>query len=490
MNKVNKILKNDLGKSISSSYLLFFLNNIVALFLTPYILKFISKEEYGLYILCIDFLAWVSFLEFGTNKVVESKAGHLIAKGELEKLNISFNTSLFFQILISIVIFPLFFSLIYFGVDKPNIPHLTLIIIVFSISASLSVFKSLFSAIIIASKKIHLDNRIQLVTNVLNYLLILLLVPFIGVLGMAAITLLTALIMLYRSNYRIKKLFPEIHISFKNFRKEELKSLFSLGLYFSLGSIATLLLTKIDSFVIGREFGLETVASFYITIKLYMLLQKVFQIFLNNFRPHISQLFGKNDFRAIYEIYKVMFSFTFGFAVIIIALFTLLNEWFVNLWVGKEFYISDEFSFIFGLCILVDLLTIPSRIVLVSSLFEIKKQSYLRALEALGRMLFLVLFISKLNLIALPYSLLFSSFTFGLLFFGFQMYKYFKNNNIQIRLTEYMIASVCVLTFLTIFNYSLIIAVLFMIFFGVLFISFYFTKYNSSIKNTLAFLFK
>ena len=78
--KSKTIFKSDLGKSISSGYLLFFINNIVALFLTPYMLQFISKEEYGLYILCVDFLAWVSFLEFGTNKVVESKAGHLIVE--------------------------------------------------------------------------------------------------------------------------------------------------------------------------------------------------------------------------------------------------------------------------------------------------------------------------------------------------------------------------------------------------------------------------
>ncbi len=431
MKKVKKVLKSDLGKSISSGYLLFFVNNIVALFLTPYMLKFISKEEYGLYVLCVDFLAWVSFLEFGTNKVIESKAGHLIAKDDYEGLNKTFNTSLFFQLLVSLLILPMFFALIYFGIDKPQVPHLSIIILLFSISASLSVYRSLFSAVIISSKKIHLDNRIQLVSNVLNYALVLLLVPYVGVLGLAIINLLALLIMLLRSNFRIKKLFPQIKISRSFFEWAELKRLFSLGMYFSLGSIATMLLTKIDSFVIGKEFGLETVASFYITIKLYSLFQKVIQMFLNNFRPHISQLYGRQDYQAIAQVYKVMTPKVLSIAAIGIGFIMLVNHFFITLWVGKDFYLSATFSVLYGLWLFMEFYTLTARIIVIPSLFKIKKIGIVKFFEALLRIGILLILLPYLKILSLPLSAALASFVLGVLFFYVLIKKYFSEHQVK-----------------------------------------------------------
>ena len=106
------LLKSDLGKSISSGYALFLMNNVVALFLTPYMLQFISKEEYGFYVLCVDFLAWIGFLEFGTSKVLESKAGHLIARSETSKLRTSFNSAFYFQLVIAVLIIPAYYFLL------------------------------------------------------------------------------------------------------------------------------------------------------------------------------------------------------------------------------------------------------------------------------------------------------------------------------------------------------------------------------------------
>ena len=430
--RLSNIFKSDLGKSISSGYLLFFLNNIVALFLTPYMLRFITKEEYGLYIMCVDFLAWIGFLEFGTSKVLESKAGHLIAQKDFKGLNTSFNTSLFFQIIISIIIFPLFFSVIYWGVDKPKVPNLNLVIIIFSITASLTVFRNLFSSLIIASKKIHLDNRIQILTNVLNYILILILAPYIGVVGLACITLFTLLVMLIRSNLRVKQLFPHIKISYEAFDKRELKRIFSLGLYFSLGSIATVLLLKIDSFVIGREFGLATVASFYITIKLYSLVQKVFQMFLNNFRPHISQMYGKKEIEHIRAFYNVIAPVVICLGILGISLVMIINPFFIRLWVGKSFFISDNFNMIYGVWMILELYTLLVRIILIPSLYAVKAISIAKFLEAALRVGILALILNKFGILALPISSLIGSLLLGCLFFYTCLNRYFNDHKVKV----------------------------------------------------------
>ena len=173
MSSIRHILKSDLGKSISSSFTLFLLNNIAALFLTPYMLQFISKEEYGLYILCVDFLAWMGFLDLGINKVIETKAAHLMVKEDFEGLNKTLNSALSVQILVSIIIIPLYFLLVYFGIGTIRIEQFELVIAFFALSAAVTNIKNLFSSTIVASRKIHLDNRIQVYINLLQYILIL-----------------------------------------------------------------------------------------------------------------------------------------------------------------------------------------------------------------------------------------------------------------------------------------------------------------------------
>lgn len=436
MSKLKEGLRSDLGKSISSGYVLFFVNNIVALFLTPYMLQFISKEEYGLYILCVDFLAWVGFLEFGTNKVIESKAGHLIAENNIEGLNKSFNASFFFQIVVSLLIFPTFYLMVYSGLNEAQLENVQLIVVLFSISAAFSVFRNLFSAIIISSKKVHLDNRIKLLNYILNYTLILLLVPFIGVLGLAIINVLTVILVLVRSNYRAKKLFPNLQIGLKFFRIEELKGLFSLGIYFSMGSLATLILLKIDSYIIGFEFGFEQVALFYITVKLFMIFQKVVQMVLKNFRPHIAQLYGASDFKSMHSFFSIITPFTLSITTIGSAVVMIFNEFFISLWVGKEFFLSPTFSILFGLWVMLELHTITSRIVLTAALYNLRWISFFRIFEALMRILIIYSFIDKGQLNILPISSVLACLLFGNIFFHFQVQRFFQLNQVMFKSAE------------------------------------------------------
>ncbi|MAD12246.1 MAG: hypothetical protein CMC04_05950 [Flavobacteriaceae bacterium] len=429
--KSNKIFKSDLSKSISSGYLLFFINNVVAIFLTPYMLQFISKEEYGFYILCVDFLAWVSFMELGTNKVVESKSGHLIANKNDDGLNKTFNASFFFQIFVAAFIFPFFYFLLYSNINENPIQHAEIIIILFSVSAALSVFKNLYSALIISSKKVHLDNKIKLVNNIFNYTLILLLVPYIGVLGLAVISVLTSILLIVRSKYRVDSLFPKIQIKLTYFDKEELKSLFSMGIYFSLGSIASLLLVKIDSYIISIDFGFEKVAFFYITVKIFLLTQKLFQMLLSNIRPYVAQLYGGNEFDKIYTLYNIITPIYFTLLSFSISIGMLINELFVSIWVGDSFFLSIEFSVLFGFWILLETHTLSSRLILIPSLYKIKSLAIMRLIEAGVRIIFIIITIKLLGINSLPISSIIACLFFGVIFFSFQTKNYFFDHEVN-----------------------------------------------------------
>jgi O-antigen/teichoic acid export membrane protein len=431
-NRLSKLFKTDISKSIFSGYALFFINNIIALFLTPYMLQYVSKEEYGLYILCVDFLAWVSFLEFGTSKVIESKAGHMIAQEKKHDMNVMFNSSFYFQLLVGILVAPIFYTAVKFGIKETGVPNMELIIILFAISAGGTAFVKIFRSYIIASRKIYLDNSIQLFINILNYTLVLLLTPILGGLGLAIINVVVVTLILIRSNFRLKQLFPFIKNTRSLFDKKVLMSLFNDGVFFSLASIATVLITKIDSFVIGRNIGLEVVGYYYITIKLFVLVQKLIQILYNNYRPFISIFFGKGEYENIKFFYKTSSIVLVAVASFAISSAMLINKYFVTFWVGEEFLLNNNFIVLFGMFILLDLCTLPSRIVLVSSLYKIRNISIARVVEGFTRLGIVLVFFQKIELDILPLSSVIVTFLFGTLFFHFQIKQYFKNYKLEL----------------------------------------------------------
>ena len=424
-------MKRDLLKSISSSYVLFFLNTVVAIFLTPYILGYVSKDEYGIYILCVDFLAWFNVLQFGTNKVIESKAAHQIATKRFKDLNISFNSSFFFQLLVGLLIIPLFYFIIKENISSNSLPNINTIILIFSISAGISVFKSLYSAAIIATKKIYKDNYIQIGINLLNYALIILLVPQLKIIGLALISLFVVFMILVRSHLRVKQLLPVIKLNYKKFSLSELKDLLSTGIYFTIGSIATILLVKIDTFYIGKEIGLDVIASFYITVKIFILMQKGFSIFINNFRPFIAQLYAVKDFQSISLIYNNITSLSFIAIIFVTSILMFLNKWFVTIWVGEDFFLGNNFSVLFGFAIALEILTLPYRIVLVSALYKIKSQSYFRLIEALLRITGILFLFNYFGLEIMPIMSIISSLIFGHCYFYFTMSKFFNQYDIK-----------------------------------------------------------
>ena len=427
-----RFFSSDIGKAIGSGYFLFFLNNIVALFLTPYILRFVSKQEYGLYVLCIDFLSWMMFLEFGSSKVIESKAAHLLAANDENGILRAFNSALFFQLFIAILIIPIFYILVTTGLSNNNIPNFQVIIIIFSFSAALSVVRSIFSSMLIASRKIHIDNKIQVFINVLNYALILLLIPYVGVWGLAGISLLVAGLILIRSYKRVFYLFPYLHISVKNFSKAELKTLLSQGIYFSIASIATLLITKFDSFFLGKTYGLETVTKFYISIKIIAIAEKLFSTLINNLRPYISKFYGQNKIIKIYSFYELSVPVLLALSFIIFPFLMLINETFLKLWVGADFFIGKRFIILFGLYTILNILALPARIILTSTLYKLKIHSLLRVFEGALRLSIILLFIKNLQIIVLPLSSLISSLLFGFISLHLILKSFFTSHSIGI----------------------------------------------------------
>jgi len=125
----------------------------------------------------------------------------------------------------------------------------------------------------------------------------------------------------------------------------------------------------------------------------------------------------------------------------------IFNVFFVTVWVGKEFLLGQRFIMLFGTFILFDLFTLPSRSVLISSLFKIKIHSFSRFLEGGSRILILLLFFETMCIISIPLSSVISTFIFGNIFFHIQLKSYFSSTVVVVK-SIFLMIPVLIITIL------------------------------------------
>jgi len=446
------LLSSNFGKTVISGYTLFFFTNFAALLLTPYILKYVSKAEYGIYLLCIDIISWMALFQFGTGQVLGSTAGRLIGQGNYKELNVAYNSTFFFQVLISIFIIPIYYGVVSFSASGESSNEITFVIVVFGFSAGLQIYTQIFSTLLIASKKIYLDNLIQLTLNILGYGLILIFVPLFGLVALASINLLVIVLIILRSSLRVKSLFPELKITRQAFDRASLLKFLKQGIYFSVAGITSIFLNKFDGFFIGDKFGLETVASFYITIKLFTLTDKLTQTFFNSFRPYISQHFGKGDIKFIALFYSLGTPLILSVALVFSGVVLLINEQFISLWVGNDFFIGSTFCIAYAFYMIISLASLPFRIILSSTLVKLKMHSLFRVIEGLVRLSFVFVFLGYFGILVLPISSFICAFIFGYLALLFLVHYFFKENNILLNINMHLPLILFLLGFVFLFS--------------------------------------
>jgi len=398
--------KRNIFKSISTGYLVFLATNIIALILTPYILKYVTKEEFGLYILCVDLFTWIGFLQFGTAKVLGPLVAIERAKKNEKRIVTLFNSSFIFQLLMAILIIPLFYFIADYSASKDNTLQVnkSLLFILFATASGIQVLKQQLSEMLIAAKQMHVDNMLNLVFTILRFLLILLLIPHFGIVTIFGIYLFIAILNFIRAYYRTKKVYPYLKIKFNLFDINEFKTLLSDGVYFSLGSLATILILKFDNFFLSRELGLEFVSKLYISIRLILIGQKVIEILFNNFRPYIASFHGISSSKKINLFFNLSTKLNFVMAIVGVSFILLINKGFIHWWVGEEFYLGDDIVILYAMFYLTYILSQPVRIIMVSTLTKIKNASIARFIEGILRVIIIYTFFTYTGLKILPIS--------------------------------------------------------------------------------------
>lgn len=385
---------------LATGYAVTFTTIAVGLWLTPFTLQFLNREEYAIFTLAGDMLMWLGLLDIGISSGLSVQAAQLAGKPDAERLNRLASTAFFTQNIISVVIFIIGCTLAisfpnFFKINPALNQQAILVTILMVTGVAINIFVQTFSSLLIANQQVYIDNliKISLVLIRTVFTVIFLLMGW-KMMALATANLIAVIITASLAVLRVWRLLPSLQISMKWYSWDVLKSTGQLGIWFSLGGLAGIVITSLDRIVTAKIISIELVTTLSLTGRLYVLFGGLLQQITNISRPMLGQLLGNGKIELAFERYRQIFLFSTGATIIIAAVIFSINNIFIRLWVGEENYGGFWLDAALALNMVTHAWVLPNRAILSSNLI-VRPQTLSRLVEGALNII-LSIFLAKL----------------------------------------------------------------------------------------------
>lgn len=314
----------------------------ISLLLTPFFIKTLGQNDYGLWLLTLSILGWFNVINLGFPVAVQRHITIAIEKKDELLINKVFCTSLFlfgFLGLISAVGL-LIISGIPSNIGIPKENHIS-----FQVAVSWLILKVIwdflmnaFNGIYAGMLRYDIDAKISSINTIIKAILVYLLIPKYHILGAVAATLLSDLICHILKIYYAKKLFPPLKIKISLICFTELKSLFHFSKHVIASGIARTINTRSAPILVTKLFDLALVPIYMIANRLSTLAEGFAVAITGIFQPVFTKMVARNeDSKAIENMYiEVSLINITVYSVLYQSLF-IYGALFTTLWVGEEF---------------------------------------------------------------------------------------------------------------------------------------------------------
>lgn len=337
--------KSQLKKGILLSYVVIGLNTIVGLSYTPYMLRMLGKNEYGLYSLVISVIGYLTILDLGFGNAIVRYTAKYRAEGKLKEQYSMFGMFLLMYSGIGVValLIGLFF---YFNVSylfgntmtEVELTKAGIMVLIMVFNLAISFPFSIFGSIITAYEKFVFQKSIQILRIVLNTLIMVLILEMgYRAIGMVVVVSVFNVLTLF-INYIYCKFKLHIKIVFKKIELVFFKEIAIYSFYIFLGVIMDKIYWSSGQFILGAVIGTAAIAVFAVAIQLQGLYMSFSQAVTGVFLPKITgMVVEKNSETAVSEVFIKTGRIQFIVMSFILTGFILFGKNFVILWAGKGY---------------------------------------------------------------------------------------------------------------------------------------------------------
>lgn len=346
------------------NYVIIGLNTLVGLAYTPYMLRCLGQNEYGLYSLVASVIAYLTILDFGFGNAIVRYTAKFRAEGNAKKQREMFGMFLIVYSIIGLIAFGGGLGL-YFNVDtlfdrtmtESDLNQARIMILLLTFNLAFTFPLSVFGSIITAYENFVF----QRVVNILRIILSTGVLVFVLSIGFKAIALVVVqtvfnlLTLIINYVYCKRKL--KIRISFGRFNLPFIKEISIYSFWIFLNTIMDKIYWGTGQFVLGAVSGTIAVAIFSVAI----LLQQMYMTFSSSISsvllPKVTSMVAKS--RTSDEI-SDLFVRTGRIQCLVITFvlcgFIVFGQEFIDIWAGSDYALAYSITLIFFVSLFVPLI--------------------------------------------------------------------------------------------------------------------------------------
>ena len=265
-------------------------------FLTPFILRQLGIEQYGLWVLVGSIVAYGSLLDFGIGGAVVKYVAEHRSRNDVEKARALIATSLWLYcglgllaIVVSIVLASLF--PIVFHLSPEQSVTARWLVIVMGINVGVALPGAVASSVLKGLQRYEITNIISTVAlfvSAIATVVVLLLGG--GVVAMVTVNIPITLAVQIPSILAIRRIAPDLRFSWRGARRDLAWEVLSFSSSLFLNDVAGRLQSKTDELVIAASMAVSAVAPYSIARKLSEAAQLLTEQFLKVLLPIASSL--------------------------------------------------------------------------------------------------------------------------------------------------------------------------------------------------------
>ncbi len=359
---------------------------LVGLWLTPFILRYLDRQEFAIFTLTLEVLNWLTLLDIGITAGLRMQAARFNNHLEQEKTNRLASTAFFAQNVVVLAVltggcvltffFPHFFPI------RPDLQHEAKIVMALCVlGVAVTVASQTFSALLIANQQQHVDNMIGVLLIVIRTVLIVLFIKLgFGLVSLAIAHVAARITTASLAWIRVRRLLPQLRIRFQSASWREFRQIGSVGLWLSLAGLAGLVIDSLSSVVTAKIISMEAVTALVLTGRFYELAGSLVWLLSETARPMLGQLLGENKMEKSLGVYRQIFALSTGLATIAAFSVWAGNGCFVPQWVGSINYAGKYVDLALAFSIIIHLWVLPNRVILSANLW-VRQPCWVRIIE-------------------------------------------------------------------------------------------------------------
>jgi len=410
---------------------------IIALILTPFLIKSLGDTRYGIWTIIAGLSGYMSLLDFGIASAVTRFVSKHHENKEIKEINITISSALAMFLVISSIlvgISPIISkAIVYFiDIDAALIPVISMLIIIVSFDMAIFILSGVLRGALSGFQRYDITTYIYIVSALYKAVALLVVLEMgFGLIGMGIVSLTANAISALLFIVSLKKMYPFISISSKYISKPTVKKIYSYGKYTFIGMISNQIIYYSDTFIVAYFLGAAAVTYYTIPWSLAEYSKQLFLAVGRAFVPAFSSHEAGDRHAEISKLYLDGTRYMLLFSNLFCIGFLCLGGEFISIWLGPEY--KDKCQSLVYIFFSVQLIAAP-QIISYSMLQGLSKhKTYSRAamILAFSNLSLSLILVQYMGLIGVALGAAIPQIAFYALFVPFHANSVMKISNVE-----------------------------------------------------------